>query len=97
MEIHNFDFDCNWSTANGHAKYFLIILFITRFFQPSHYTKRKARSFIALNRHKNTAGGRECGINVVYPIFVFMQIRDILLREAKHYEINIFVLNRVTV
>ena len=47
---------------------FLIILFVTRFFQPSHNTKREARDFIALNRHKKR---RENWINVVYQIFCF--------------------------
>ena len=40
-------------------------------FQPSQNSKSKARDFSALNRHKNTAGGRESGINVVYPFFFF--------------------------
>ena len=65
--------------------------------QPSQNTEREARDLSALNRNKNTAGGRESGINVVYTIFVFMQIRDIMLCEAKHYEINIFVPNRVAI
>ena len=67
------------------------------FFTPLNNTKREARDFSALERHKNTPGGRESGKKVVHPVFVFMQIRDILLREARHYEIKIFVLNRVAV
>ena len=62
---------------------FLIILFITRIFQPSHNTKRKAKAFSALKRLKNTAGRRESGKDVVDPVFAFMQIRDILLHEAR--------------
>ena len=45
----------------------------------------------------NTAGRREGGENVVDSVFVFMQIRDILSHKTRHYEINIFGLNRVPV
>ena len=45
------------------------------FFLTSHNTKREVRDFRALNRHKNTAGGRESGKNIVHPVFVFMQIK----------------------
>ena len=55
---------------------FPIILFITRFFQPSHNTKREVRGFSAVKRHKNTAGRKASGKNVVDPGFVFMEIRD---------------------
>ena len=64
---------CINSTATGQlSQCFLIILFITRIFQPSHNTKRKAKAFSALKRLKNTAGRRESGKDVVDPVFAFM-------------------------
>ena len=62
---------------------------LTHFFKTSHNMKREARDFSALNRPKSTAGGRESGKNVVHPVLVFIQIRDILSRKAKHYDFNI--------
>ena len=94
QNLHNLD--CNWSTVKCHKQCFAIILFVTRFFQPSHNTKREARDFSALKRLKNTAGRRASGKNVFDLVSVLVQIRDILSCEARHYEINIFVLNRLS-
>ena len=44
-----------------HRRCFLIILFVTGFFQPSHNTKREAKNFSSLKRLENTAGRREGG------------------------------------
>ena len=86
---------CIISTATGQLSSVtpcsFIILFVTCFSQPSRKLKREARDFSALKRViLNTAGRRESGKNVVDPVFVF---RDILLHEARGYEVNIFVLN----
>ena len=64
QKLHNFD--RNWSTVKCRIRCFLVILFVTRFFQPSHNIKREARTFSALKRLENTAGRREDGENVAY-------------------------------
>ena len=46
------------------------LVIITGFYEPFHIY----RHFSTLTRHKNTAGRRESGKNVVHSVFVFMQI-----------------------